>query len=154
WVRNHLELLPSLVRHIAPGGWFAFSVPGNFGEPSHRLLRDVAAEEPWATALAGRDVSGPSAYDAEAYLAVLAELGLAVDAWETTYIHVLSGPAPVFEWIKGAGARPVLQALPATARPGFEAEYRARLRTAYPEHEYGTVLPFRRVFVVARVPAA
>jgi trans-aconitate 2-methyltransferase len=41
--------------------------------------------------------------------------------------------------------------LPDDRRPAFEAAYRARLREAYPEHEYGTVLPFRRIFAVARV---
>lgn len=153
WVPGHLELLSSLVRHVAPGGWFAFSVPGNFAEPSHRLLYDLAAEQPWASILAGRDITGPSAYDAGSYLAELASLGLAVDAWETTYFHLLSGRDPVFEWIKGTGARPVLQALADDERPAFEAEYRGRLRAAYPERAFGTVLPFRRVFVVARVPA-
>jgi trans-aconitate 2-methyltransferase len=29
---------------VAPGGWFAFAVPGNFAEPTHRLLRDLAAD--------------------------------------------------------------------------------------------------------------
>lgn len=154
WVPGHVELLPTLVRHVVPGGWFAFSVPGNFAEPSHRLLYELAAEQPWASVLEGREIGGPSAYGAGTYLAALARLGLSVDAWETTYFHLLSGPDPVFEWIKGTGARPVLQALPDDERPRFEAEYRARLRAAYPEREFGTVLPFRRVFVVARVPAA
>lgn len=153
WVPGHLELLPELVAHVVPGGWFAFSVPGNFDEPSHRLLYELAAEQPWAAMLDGHDIDGPAAFDAHTYLAALAERGLDVDAWETTYLHVLSGPDPVFEWIKGTGARPVLQALPEADRLRFEAEYRARLRAAYPPGEYGTILPFRRVFIVARVPA-
>ena len=37
WVPDHLELLPSLVAAVAPGGWFAFQVPGNFDEPSHTI---------------------------------------------------------------------------------------------------------------------
>src|SRR5262245_27967011 len=31
WVPGHLDLLPGLVRRVAPGGWLAFQVPGNFG---------------------------------------------------------------------------------------------------------------------------
>ncbi len=54
----------------------------------------------------------------------------------------------------GTGARPTLQALPDDLRPGFEAEFRRRLAEAYPAHEYGVVLPFRRVFVVAEVAAS
>jgi len=34
----------------------------------------------------------------------------------------------------------------------FLAEYSERVRAAYPAKGYGTVLPFRRVFVVARKP--
>ena len=51
----------------------------------------------------------------------LAQLGLAVDAWETTYLHVLDGTDPVFRWISGTGARPVLQALGDDQRSGLRA---------------------------------
>ena len=72
-----------------------------------------------------------------------------MDAWETTYLHVLSGPDPVFRWISGTGARPVLQALPEDHRGQFVSEYQELLNKAYPAQPYGTVLPFRRIFVVA-----
>ena len=150
WVPGHLDLLPSLVAQVAPGGWFAFQVPGNFGEPSHTIRDDLAAEAPYAEHTAGAAV--PSSHDPAVYLDVLAGLGCTVDAWETTYLHVLTGPDPVFTWVSGTGARPTLQALPDDLRPAFESEFKRRLTAAYPEHEYGVVLPFRRVFVVARVP--
>jgi trans-aconitate 2-methyltransferase len=75
-----------------------------------------------------------------------------VDAWETTYLHVLTGPDPVFHWVSGTGARPTLEALPEGLRAEFEEEFRRRLRRAYPERDGAVVLPFRRVFVVARTP--
>jgi trans-aconitate 2-methyltransferase len=62
---------------------------------------------------------------------------------------VLGGPDPVTEWYKGTGLRPVLTALPPADAAEFLAEYSERVRAAYPATEYGTVLPFRRVFVVA-----
>jgi trans-aconitate 2-methyltransferase len=77
-----------------------------------------------------------------------------VNAWETTYLHVLTGPDPMFRWISGTGARPVLQALPEQLREAFVTEYKAALTEAYPGTPYGTLLPFRRVFVVARRAAA
>jgi trans-aconitate 2-methyltransferase len=150
WVPGHLELLPRLVGHVAPGGWFAFQVPGNFDEPSHTIRRDLAAEEPYAAQTA--DVAVPDAHDAATYLDALVRLGCEVDAWETTYLHVLTGEDPVFTWISGTAARPTLQALPDDLRPQFEAELKRRLRDAYPAGPAGVVLPFRRVFVVARVP--
>jgi trans-aconitate 2-methyltransferase len=149
WVPGHLELLPRLVGSVAPGGWLAFQVPGNFDEPSHTIRAELADEAPYAAHTAG--VATPDSHDPAAYLDALAGLGCTVDAWETTYLHVLTGADPVFTWVSGTGARPTLQALPDDLRPAFEAEFKRRLAAAYPEHEYGVVLPFRRIFVVARV---
>lgn len=148
WVPGHLDLLPQLVEQVAPGGWFAFQVPGNFAEPSHVLLHELAADERFARHVEG--VARPAAHGPGVYLDALLGLGCRVDAWETTYLHLLTGEDPVFTWISGTGGRPVLQALPDDLREVFEAEYRAMLRTAYPSGPHGTVLPFRRVFVVAQ----
>ena len=149
WVPGHLDLLPRLVEQVLPGGWLAFQVPGNFDEPSHTIRRELAAEAPYAEHTA--DVAVPSAHDAATYLHNLRGIGCEVDAWETTYLHVLRGEDPVFTWVSGTGARPTLQALPDDLRPGFEEEYKRRLREAYPERDGAVVLPFRRAFVVARV---
>jgi trans-aconitate 2-methyltransferase len=151
WVPGHLDLLPALVEHVRPGGWLAFQVPGNFGEPSHVLRRELAAESPYAEHTAG--VAAPEAHDAATYLEALSALGCTVDAWETTYLHVLHGQDPVFAWISGTGARPTLQALPDDLRTAFEEELKRRLRRAYPDDGHGVVMPFRRVFVVAEVAA-
>jgi trans-aconitate 2-methyltransferase len=152
WVPDHLELLPRLVERVNPGGWFAFQVPGNFDEPSHTIRQELAAEDRFAAHTAG--VAVPDSHDPVTYLEALAAAGCAVDAWETTYLHVLTGDDPVFAWVSGTGARPTLEALPPGLREEFEEEFRARLRAAYPPHEYGVVLPFRRVFVVARTGVA
>ena len=150
WVPGHLDLLPSLVEAVAPGGWFAFQVPGNFDEPSHVLRRRLEADARFAPYLEGPDApAAPHAFGADVYLERLLDLGCAVDAWETTYLHVLPGDDPVFTWVSGTGARPTLEALPPEVRPEFEAELRVALRAAYPKQAYGTVLPFRRIFVVA-----
>jgi len=150
WLPDHLEVLTRLVGEVRPGGWFAMQVPGNFGEPSHTLRTELAQEASYAELL--RDVAVPASHDPVVYLEALAGLGCEVDAWETTYLHRLSGPDPVFTWVSATGARPTLQALPDDLRPGFEAEFRRRLAAAYPERPWGVVLPFRRIFVVARVP--
>jgi trans-aconitate 2-methyltransferase len=147
-VPDHLDLLPALVESVSPGGWLAFQVPGNFDSPSHTIRRDLADETPYAEHTAG--VATPDAHDAATYLHALRELGCEVDAWETTYLHVLTGTDPVFTWVSSTGARPTLEALPSDLRGDFEKEFKRRLREAYPERNGATVLPFRRVFVVAR----
>ena len=150
WVPGHLGLLPDLVAAVAPGGWLAIQVPANFDEPSHTLRRELEAEPAYAAHTG--DLEQPTSHDPATYLAALTDLGCAVDAWETTYLHVLTGDDPVFTWVSATSARPVLAALPGGLREQFVAELKRRLRDAYPSGPRGVVLPFRRVFVVARVP--
>ena len=147
WVPGHLDLLPRLVDQVAPGGWFAFQVPGNFGEPSHVLLHELAADPRFASHVQG--VARPFSHEPTVYAEALLGLGLSVDVWETTYLHLLTGEDPVFTWISGTGARPILQALPDGLREVFVEEYKTLLRAAYPPGPYGTILPFRRIFAVA-----
>lgn len=148
WVPGHRALLGELVDLLAVDGWLAFQVPGNAEAPSHRALRHVAAQQPFAEHTHG--IRRLAVADPADYLADLAGLGCAVDAWETTYLHVLPGPDPVLRWLEGTGARPYLEALPAELRPAFTEAVRERLAEAYPGRPWGTVLPFRRIFVVAR----
>ncbi|WP_111768275.1 methyltransferase domain-containing protein [Nakamurella deserti] len=146
WVPAQLEIVPRLREHLTPGGVLAFQVPNNFRGPSHVLLRELAAADPYARYAEGAALS--RGVTAATYLDLLAGPGWTVDAWETTYLHVLAGEDAVFGWMSGTGARPVLQALPDELRPQFVEEYRSVLREAYPRQPYGTVLPFPRVFVV------
>jgi trans-aconitate 2-methyltransferase len=150
WVPGHLALLRRLVAAVAPGGWFGFQVPGNFAAPSHVLLRQVADSPRWRDRVGAGRVVRPSSHDPEEYLAALADLGCTVEAWETTYLHVLPGDDSVLGWVSGTALRPVLAALDEKDRAEFTAEYGALLRQAYPKRPYGTVLPYRRIFVVAR----
>jgi trans-aconitate 2-methyltransferase len=148
WVPGHMDLLPSWAAWLAPGGWLAFQLPANFDQPSHAILRELAGSDRWREQLAAVQLNRQSADPAE-YLDLLASGGLAVDAWETTYLHVLHGPDPVTEWYKGSGLRPVLAALTHAEAIQFVRQYGEKVRAAYPAAPYGTVLPFRRVFVVA-----
>jgi trans-aconitate 2-methyltransferase len=147
WVPDHLQLLPRLVSRLTPGGWFAFQVPGNHDAPSHALLHRLAADPRFSRWTEG--VARPRSHEPAVYVDALLGLGLAVDVWETTYLHVLAGEDPVFTWISGTGARPTLAALPDDLRATFVEEYKALLREAYPRGPHGTVLPFRRIFAVA-----
>lgn len=154
WIPRHLELIERWVAALAPGGWFAMQVPGNFGAPSHRLMREVAVTQPRAGELEAALKRGGSAEPAT-YLQVLTRAGCRVDAWETTYLHVLDPQHelsdPVLEWVKGTGLRPVIDLLTGQSeRDAFVEEYAARLRQAYPRTPAGVILPFRRIFAVAQ----
>ena len=148
WVPDHLAVLARWPAMLTAGGWLAFQVPGNFDQPSHQILTELASSQRWRPLLREVRRSRQAAQPAE-YLDLLASAGCDVDAWETTYLHVLPGDDPVLDWYKGTGLRPVLAALGPELAAEFTAEYSARAREAYPAAPYGTVLPFRRVFVVA-----
>ena len=153
WIPGHEELLTGWVRWLAPGGWLAFQLPGNFDQPSHTIMRELAGAPRWRSLLDGAQLNR-QAGDPAGYLALLAGVGCDVNAWETTYLHVLPGEDAVVNWYRGSGLRPVLAALPPALAEEFVAAYRDRVQAAYPAAPYGTVLPFRRVFVVARVRAS
>jgi trans-aconitate 2-methyltransferase len=148
WVPDHLALLPRLVAAVRPGGWFAMQVPGNFGEPSHTLREELAAEPPYAEYLAG--TARPGSHEPTAYWEALSAAG-EVDVWETTYLHVLTGEDAVFDWISGTSLRPTRAALPDELWQRFAAELRQRLRVAYPIRAGRVILPFRRIFAVVAV---
>lgn len=153
WVPDHLALLPSLAGMLAPGGWLALQVPGNFTAPSHTLLAEQRFSPRWREQVGDGADRAAAVHDSATYARVLLglpDVALRVDAWETTYLHVLQGPDAVLEWTRGTALRPVLQALDDPAeREAFLAEYAGRLRDAYPAQEWGTPFPFRRIFVVA-----
>jgi trans-aconitate 2-methyltransferase len=154
WVPGHTDRFADWVKGLKDGGTFAFQVPGNFDAPSHQLMRDLAHSPRWHDRLAETLRHDDAVRTPASYLETLTGLGCTADVWETTYLHLLTGPDPVLDWVKGTGLRPVLTALADDpgARDAFVDEYRAALREAYPAGPYGTPFPFRRVFAVAHKP--
>jgi trans-aconitate 2-methyltransferase len=147
WVPGHQELLPRWAEHLAPGGWLAFQLPGNFDQPSHAIIREMARSPRWEGLLGDAELNRQAGDPAD-YVALLARPGFQVDAWETSYLHVLHGENPVLEWTKGTTLRPVLAELNKEQTAAFLGEYGERVRDAYHPQPFGTVFPFRRVFAV------
>ncbi|AJT42857.1 trans-aconitate methyltransferase [Psychromicrobium lacuslunae] len=150
WVPGHQELLKGWLAALKPGAWFAMQVPGNFGADSHRLMRELAESAAWSERLAGVLRHRDAVSEPAEYLQIFIDAGMRADAWETTYQQVLQGDSAVLNWVRGTGLRPVLNALSAEEAERFEAEYSVQLDQAYPPREYGTVFPFRRIFVVGQ----
>ena len=147
WVPGHDELLLRWADLLAPGGWLAFQLPGNFDQPSHAIVREMAGSPRWRALLADVRLNRQAGDPAD-YAALLARPGFAVDAWETSYLHILHGENPVLEWTKGSTLRPVLAALDAEQGEAFLTEYGERVRLAYEPRTFGTLFSFRRVFTV------
>jgi trans-aconitate 2-methyltransferase len=149
WVPGHRELVRGWMDALPAGAWIAFGVPGNFGAPSHRLLREHAASPRWRSRLDGVLRPADAVAEPADYLGDALAAGWSAETWETTYLHVLPGDDPVLGWVRGTALRPVLDVLDPDEAAEFEAGYGAALRAAYPRGPHGTVLPFRRLFCVA-----
>lgn len=151
WVPNHAALLPALAGKLAEGGSLAIQMPDNLNEPSHRLMREVAANGPWASKLADAAGQRTDMASASEYFSMLRPQCARVDVWRTTYHHQLSdGAAGVVEWFKGSGLIPFLSPLTESERAQYLEQYLAEVEKAYPALADGSVLlPFPRLFMVA-----
>ena len=151
WLPGHAALLRRLTGGLAPGGVLAVQMPMAHETRHHALMREVAADGPWADALAGVGTVAPL-LEPEAYYSVLAETCGEVDIWSTTYLQALTGPDPVLEWMKGTALRPYLAAVTGTVmREAFLGALGGRLSSAFPQRPDGaTLMPFPRLFLVAR----
>jgi trans-aconitate 2-methyltransferase len=152
WVPEHPDLLVRWAAQLAPDSWIAFQVPGNFDAPSHRSVRELASEARWSEPLRDFPFRDGQVLDPVGYAGLLTDAGCAVDAWETTYVHELTGEHPVLEWITGTALRPVRSRLSDPDWDRFRADLIPLLDKAYPKRPDGTTFfPFRRIFVVAQV---
>ncbi|CAA9258350.1 MAG: Trans-aconitate 2-methyltransferase [uncultured Blastococcus sp.] len=153
WVPGHEELLARWAGRLAPGGWLAVQVPGNFDFPTHRILGELCRSPRWAARLADVPRGTGAVLEPSGYYDVLTGAGLTTDAWETTYLHVLTGTDPVVDWVRSTQLRPVLAQLGKDDGAAFTAAYAAAVREAYPPRPDGTtLLPFRRIFAVGSRP--
>lgn len=153
WVPEHPDLLVRWAAELGPGSWIAVQVPGNFDAPSHTAVQELARRPQWAELLADLPFDTPEVVRTPVgYAGLLSDAGCAVDTWETTYVHELTGEDAVLEWIHGTALRPVRSRLSDEQWQRFRDELAPVLAEAYPRRADGTTFfPFRRIFVVARV---
>jgi trans-aconitate 2-methyltransferase len=151
WLADHEHLLPRLVSLLARGGVLAVQIPAMHDSPFRRLQPIVAAEGPWAATLRGR-VSARDILAPTEYWDLLRPNTAQLELWETIYHHALQGADAVMEWAAGSSLRPFLDPLTPELRTAFRKAYAAALRPHYPRRPDGTtLLPFRRLFILARV---
>lgn len=151
WVSGHDALFPRLAAILAEGGVLAVQMPRQYGAPSHRFLRDFAAEmfpeffdfSQWH----------PPVRSPVDYMRLLSPLGQ-VDAWETDYVQRLAGDQPghpVRRFTEATVMRPFLDRLAPAQSAAFAQRYDDALHAAYPVENDGSVLfPFRRLFLTLR----
>lgn len=148
WLPNHLEVLPEVLAALGEGACLAVQMPDNLAEPTHRLMREVAAEGPWAERL--EDAARLPLPSPHVYYDALQPFARRIELWHSIYNHVLADAAAIVEWVKSTGLRPFLEPLSADERIAFLADYTGRIARAYPPTIDGRVLlRFPRLFIVA-----
>jgi trans-aconitate 2-methyltransferase len=150
WLPNHHELVPRLMSFLSDDGCLAIQMPDNRQEPSHALMRMVAADGPWADRLVPVAKTRGLIGIYSDYYRWLKPLSAQVEIWQTTYVHPLQGVGAVVDWFRGSGLRPFLNLLDECEREQFIERYMQGLADAYPAEPDGRLLfLYPRLFVIA-----
>jgi len=151
WVPEHDRLFPRLFSALAAGGVLAVQMPDNLNEPTHRTMREVASDGPWASVLGEAARARSRIPPADTYYDLLADHAQTIDIWRTTYHHPLASAADIVDWLRATGLRSFIDPLSDEQRAGFLSEYERRIAAAYPPRADGKrLLAFPRLFIVAR----
>ncbi|SEN61036.1 trans-aconitate 2-methyltransferase [Pseudorhodobacter antarcticus] len=148
WLAGHDALMPRLAQALAPGGVLAVQMPRQWGAPSHRFIRDIAASL-FGDRMA--DIPDTPVQSSVRYWEMLHPLGQ-VTAWESEYVQRIAPQEvghPVRAFTISTAMRPFLARLDAEEAERFLTAYDAALGAAYPLLPDGAALmPFRRVFFI------
>ncbi len=151
WVPDHAQVVLRLLRGLKAGGVIALQMPDNLNEPSHQLMRETAADGPWAEKLRQAAAARDSLKAPYYYYNLLRPFCARLEIWHTIYNHPLEGAQGIMELVSSTGLRPFLDPLDAAERVAFVAAYRARIAEAYPLTIDGkALLRFPRLFIMAQ----
>jgi len=156
WVDDHRSLIPRLLSLLRPAGQLVVQVPSNFDHPTHRLIDELAAQEPFRSGLDGWGLDWSRSrpvLSIERYAELLYAAGASdIVVFEKAYPHVLPDADALADWMSGTALVPYMERLPEELRAPFMERYRARLREIFPQRPvfYG----FRRILFSGTKPVS
>lgn len=151
WAPDHESLFPRLMDLLAPGGVLAVQMPDNRHEPSHALMRLIAADGPWAARLVPIAKTRAVIATHNDYYNWLRPVSESLEIWQTTYVHPLAGVESIVDWFRGSALLPFLAPLDDDERCAFLARYRDDLAEAYRTESDGRLLfLYPRLFILAQ----
>ena len=119
-----------MMARVRPGGSLAVQMPDTRQQPSHVLMREVAAElgvlpDDTIATIIPSNAHEPSEFDAK----LVGPMCNALDMWSSVYVQRLEGPEPVYEYVRSTGLRPLVDEL---GGEGSEAAGKALTRVSFP----------------------
>lgn len=148
FVEGHERLFARLATFLSPGGQLAVHLPANQGHATHVTAREVAAGEPFASALGAYRLP-THVLPVEEYAPLLHRLGFARQSVKlVVYGHLLESRESVVEWVKGSILTEYESRMPAELYGTFLAAYRERLLPRLAD-ERPYFFTFRRILLHA-----
>jgi trans-aconitate 2-methyltransferase len=150
WVPDHHQVIREILKALRPGAALAIQMPDNLGEPSHRLMAEVAGSGPWNGKLRQASMARSQLLTPSGYHDLLSPLCSTLEIWRTTYHHQLNGHQGIVDMLSTTGLKPFLDPLPAEERAQYLSAYVIAIAPHYPILGDGSVLyPFPRLFLKA-----
>lgn len=127
WVADHPAVLARWSGSLRAGGQLAVQVPANADHPSHLTSVEIAATEPFASAMGGAPPADPVAANVltpAAYAELLHTLGFVEQHVRLqVYGHVLESSAAVADWVRGTSLTRFFAVLPEEMHEPFVDSY-------------------------------
>jgi trans-aconitate 2-methyltransferase len=153
WVPDHEALFPRLIAQLSEGGTLAVQMPDTTQEPTHALMRLIAADGPWSDRLVPIAKTRAVIAPYTDYYNWLRPHAASLDIWQTTYVHPLASVDAVVDWFRGSALRPFLAPLSPDEQDEFLGRYRRELAESYGVEMDGRVLfLYPGLFILARKP--
>lgn len=152
WITDHEALWPQVGALVAPGGTLAIQIPANHDHISHVASRQIATEEPFATALEHWLRPTP-VLPPETYSLMLHRMGFMEPRVELRiYLHLLPSRDAVMEWTRGTLLTAYQERLTPELFANYLARYQQHLSSLLPDlHPFP--YPFKRILMCATRPA-
>ncbi|HCU99881.1 MAG: trans-aconitate methyltransferase [Dehalococcoidia bacterium] len=150
WLPDHETLFWRLAGMLGDGGQLAVQMPANHNHPSHTIAHTLARTPKYAEPLGGYVRENP-VQEVEWYTKLLAQIGFEEqNVSQRVYLHNLTGPLEVVEWVKGSLLTDYRNRLGQEDYEKFLADYQERILTELPdEHPY--LYAFNRILLWGRL---
>ena len=147
WIDDQHALIARLLSLLNPGGQLVVQLPSNHGHATHTLIREIAAEEPFRTALGCWNRRSPVLSISEYAELLYQHGGEEITVLEKVYPSLLENSDALAQWTAGSTLVPYFERLPEQLQEAFMERYRESLAALYPSSP--VFYTFRRILFAA-----